>query len=158
MPIVVDALISGADLNTGFRVVGSETHGSRPALTPWQPKFWGEAWAYVGACVLDRLAEIALRSDAIGLQARAGMAGELRSLVASQQIDRIEIWVAKVREAHPYWPEALNALGDVLQYDIKGLKPGVEARVRKLIADLSPNDLCKPYPLPRHRDAVGLSH
>ena len=34
----------------------------------------------------------------------------------------------------------MNALGDVLQYDLSGLKEGEEKRVRKLIADLSPQD------------------
>ncbi len=140
MPIVVNALLEACSMNARSRTVGPEIHGSRPTLVPWQPKFWKDAWDYVIAC-MDRLAELALRDDARGAQARAGMSNEFRSLISAGLLDRVEGWVAKVRAVYPYWPEALNALGDVLQYDRNSLKPGEEARVRKLIDALSPQDL-----------------
>jgi hypothetical protein len=73
MPIVVEALSRGSDLNSSSRAVGAETHGSRPSLEPWRPKFWKDAFDYVFAC-LERLSELVLRDDAIGAQARAGVA------------------------------------------------------------------------------------
>jgi hypothetical protein len=69
------------------------------------------------------------------------MANDFRSLISGGLLDRVEGWVAKVRAVNPYWPEALSALGDVLQYDRDGLKPGEEACIRKLIDTLSPQDL-----------------
>ncbi len=140
MPIVMDALLAASDMNSHSRIVGPEIHGSRPALVPWQPKYWKDAWDYVTAC-MDRLAELALRDDTLGAQARGGMAHHFRPLISAGLIDRVEGWVAKVRAVHPYWPEALNALGDLLQYDHDQLKPGEEARVRQLIDALSPRDL-----------------
>lgn len=140
MPLVVDAILEGASTHPHHRLVGPEIHGSRPALVPWQPKYWKDAWDYISACT-DRLAEIALRDDARGQQARAKMAGNFRSLINSGLLDRVEGWVNKIRSVYPYWPEALNALGDVLQYDRDGLKAGVEDRVRKLIEVLSPKDI-----------------
>jgi DNA-binding transcriptional regulator YiaG len=140
MPIVVQALSRGADLNSSSRAVGAETHGSRPSLEPWRPKLWKDAFEYVFAC-LDRLADLALRDDAIGEQARAGMARTFRTLASAGQVERVEGWVKKVATVHPYWPQALDALGDVLQYDAKGMKADSVKRVGALIAALRPKDL-----------------
>ncbi|WP_315806360.1 MULTISPECIES: type II TA system antitoxin MqsA family protein [unclassified Bradyrhizobium] len=140
MPVVVDALIAAANMHSHSRALGPETHGSRPALEPWQPKTWGEVWEYVIACV-DRLATLALRDDEIGSQARNGMAEQLRTYVDGGLLDQVEGWVSKVRSVHPYWPAALTVLGDVLQFDLSSLKPGEEARIRKLVADLTPQDI-----------------
>lgn len=57
MPIVVEALSRGADLNSSSRAVGPETHGSRPSLEPWRPTLWRDAFDYVFAC-LDRLSNL----------------------------------------------------------------------------------------------------
>lgn len=139
MPIVVEALVAAIDMHSNSRMVGPETHGSRPALEPWEPKYWNEAWDYVIACV-DRLVALALRNDAVGAEARDGIAHQFRTFVEGNLLEHIERWVAKVRSVHPYWPTALNALGDVLQFDVSDLKSGEEARIRKLIADLTPQD------------------
>jgi transcriptional regulator with XRE-family HTH domain len=139
MPLVVEALLDASSLHSHARMMGSETHGSRPQLISWQPKFWQDAWDYVIPC-LDRLVELSRRDDAIGAQARNRFPHEFRSYIDAGLLEDVERWVARVREVHPYWPAALNALGDVLRYDISGLKPGEEQRVRKLIAELSPQD------------------
>ena len=140
MPIVVEALSRGADLNSSSRAVGAETHGSRPSLKPWRPKLWKDAFDYVFAC-LDRLSDLALRDDAIGAQARSGMAHTFRTLASAGHLDQVEGWVKKVTAVHPYWPQALDALGDVLQYDTKGMKADAVKRVGALIAALRPKDL-----------------
>lgn len=140
MPIVIDALLEASSMQSHASFMGPETHGSRPQLVSWQPKYWKDAWDYVIACV-DRLVVIGLRDDALGASARNGIAHEFRSYVEGGLMDHVEKWVAQVRAIHPYWPAALNALGDVLQYDLPDLKDGEEARVRKLLADLSPQDV-----------------
>ncbi|ULK98505.1 type II toxin-antitoxin system MqsA family antitoxin [Bradyrhizobium sp. I71] len=139
MPIVVEALVAAINMHSNSRMVGPEIHGSRPALEPWEPKYWNEAWDYVIACA-DRLVTLALRDDSVGAEARHGIAHQFRTYVEGNLLDHIERWVAKVRTVHPYWPTALNALGDVLQFDLSDLKPGEEARIRELIADLTPQD------------------
>jgi DNA-binding transcriptional regulator YiaG len=140
MPIVVDALSRGADLNSHGHPGGAETHGSRPSLEPWHPKLWKDAFDYVFAS-LDRLSDLSVRDDAIGAQARAGMAHTFRTLASAGHVDRVEGCVKKVTAVHPYWPQALDALGDVLQYDTKGMKADAVKRVGALIAALRPKDL-----------------
>ena len=140
MPIVVEALSCGADLDSGSRAIGAETHGSRPSLKPWHPKLWKDAFDYAFAC-LDRLSDLALRGDEIGTQARISMAHTFRTLTSAGHVDRVEGWIKKVVAVHPYWPQALDALGDVLQHDIKDLKTDCVRRVRALIAALRPKDL-----------------
>jgi DNA-binding transcriptional regulator YiaG len=140
MPIVVDAILRGADLNSSSRTVGAETHGSRPQLKPWRPQLWKDVFDYVFAC-LDRLADLALRKDALGAQARSGMAHTFRTLTAGGHVDRVEALINKVTAVHAYWPEALDVLGNVLQFDAEGMEPEHVARVQKLVAALRPKDL-----------------
>jgi DNA-binding transcriptional regulator YiaG len=146
MPFVVDALSSGANLNGCFRMIGAETHGSKPSLASWHPKLWKDAFDYVFAC-LDRMSDLALRHDSIGVQARAGMADTFRTLADGGHIDRIAGWVKKITAMHAYWPQALDALGDVLQYDVEGMKDedgtkeAYVAKIVALMATLAPKDL-----------------
>lgn len=140
MPHVVEALLAATNLRSSSRLVGSETHGSRPALEPWRPEYWKDVWTYVFAC-MDRLCSVALRSDTIGSVARKGMVHNFRKLAVAGHLDRVEEWVNKVHAAHSYWPEAMEALGDVLQYDRDKLKQGEECRIRAMLNQLNPNDL-----------------
>lgn len=139
MPLVVDALLEASSMHSHARMIGPETHGSRPQLIPWQPMYWKDAWDYIIACV-ERLVDLALRNDAIGAQARNGITHQFRAYIGGGQIEQVERWVTRIKAISPYWPAALNALGDVLQYDLGGLKEGEEERVRKLISELSPQD------------------
>ena len=146
MPIVVDALSRGGDINSSYRTIGAETHGSRPSLEPWHPKLWKDAFDYVFEC-LDRLSDLALRDDAIGEQARAGLSHTFRTLAAAGHVDRVAGWVKKVTAVQPYWPHALDALGDVLQYDVEdmkdedGTKDAYVEKIVALMAKLRPKDL-----------------
>lgn len=140
MPLVVEALLKGTTMHSYSRGVGPEIQGSRPALTPWQPRTWKDVFDYIIECV-ERLVALAKRDDGIGTQARIGLAQDLRLLVSRGLIDKVEKWVADISAAHRYWPEAVDGLANVLQYDKKGLATGVAERVQNLIDQLTPNDL-----------------
>ena len=138
--IVVEALIVGSGMDHFSRLLGPESHGSRPALESWHPATDKEAASYVQGCV-TRLAEFAARDDEVGRNARAGLGRNLRGLVGSGFIDVVETAVRQVGAAAGYWPEALEGLGHFLRYDAD--KTGQEAanRVRTLIAELTPESL-----------------
>jgi DNA-binding transcriptional regulator YiaG len=138
--LAVDALLEGAKTDSFSRSVGPEIHGSRPALEPWSPKIWKEAWDYIQACV-RRLTKLARRADEIGVRARSGLGRQFRMLVTRGLIDFVEEQITEVIAVHPYWPEATSSLGDVLQFDCDGLEPGVEDRVRALMQALTPHQL-----------------
>jgi DNA-binding transcriptional regulator YiaG len=140
LSIVVDALLEGAKTDFFSRSVGPEYHGSRPALEPWHPKIWKDAWDYIRDCV-QRLAKLALRSDYIGARARAGLGHQFRMLVTRGLIDFVEEQIFEVISVHPYWPEASGSLGDVLQYDCEGLEPGIADRVHALLDALKPTQI-----------------
>ncbi|YCI06427.1 type II toxin-antitoxin system MqsA family antitoxin (plasmid) [Ensifer sp. D2-11] len=141
LTILVDALLAALNWNRGSRLVGPEEHGTRPALQPWQPQTWGEVWDYLGACIAA-LTDFACRPDALGQRARAGLGSNLRLLVDNQLIGDVERAVGTVIEANGnYWPEALESLGHVLEYDREGLNAGEKDRVRALVELLTPRDL-----------------
>jgi hypothetical protein len=138
--LAVDALLEGAKTDFFNRSVGPEIHGSRPALEPWNPKIWKEAWDYIQACV-RRLTNLARRADEIGVRARTGLGHQFRMLITRGLIDFVEEQITEVIAVHPYWPEATSSLGDVLQFDRDALEPGVEDRVRALMQALTPYQL-----------------
>ena len=140
MPIIVDALLEGTKLHGGYRTIGAEYHGSRPALKPWRPIYWKDAWDYVRNC-LTRIAHLAERKDKVGLQAKAGLGSSFRTLVDHGLIADVELAFEIASKSGTYWPEALGSLGDVLVYDLKSLKDGEEKRIRDLIAKLTPTDM-----------------
>jgi len=140
--IAVEALLSGAETGgSGIRILGAERHGTRPALSPWRPTLWKDAWEYIDEC-LERLAGIAACSDVTGRLAKAGLGHDFRTLIARGAIDIVEeLFATVVAGSGAYWPEALGSLGDVLVYDADGLDPGVEDRVRTMIGRLTPTGI-----------------
>lgn len=140
LKLVVHALQSGAKADSFTRSLGIEIHGSRPAMEPWRPQLWSEAWSYVRECA-NRLAVFAKRSDDIGEIARDALAGQFRMYVGRGLIDDVERWVLDVTLSQSYWPKALTSLGDVLQYDRDELEPDVARRVQSLVERLSPDDV-----------------
>ena len=140
LKLAVNALRSGAKADSFTRTIGVEIHGSRPAMEPWRPELWKDAWSYVRECA-NRLAVIATRSDDIGEMARDALARQFRIYVGRGLLDDVERWALDVSAKQPYWPKALTSLGHILQYDRDELDPDAAERVQKLVAHLSPDDL-----------------
>jgi hypothetical protein len=139
--IAVDAALEGGRIHSFSRTIGVEMQGTRPALAPWHPTVWQEVWDYVGAC-LERVANAATRADTIGDRARTGLGYTFRSLVSAGALDLVERLITTVAAAYGrYWPAALESLGDILVYDSDGLTAEAEGRVRRLVTELTPNEL-----------------
>ena len=152
--IVVEALISGLETSHSSPFVGAGTHGTRPALEPWQPATKKEADDYIEGCVI-RLARFAEQDDKSGVAARAGLGGQLRSLISIGFLDTVEKVVLQVDGGTGRWTEAVEDLGHFLEYDaagvetqseplwndVAGMDRNVTARVRALIAELNPKSL-----------------
>ncbi len=140
LKLAVKALQAGAKVDSFTRTIGVEIHGSRPAMEPWRPELWKDAWSYVRECA-NRIAAIATGSDDIGEMARDALAEQFRFYVGRGLLDDVERWVLEVSAKQPYWPKALTSLGDILQFDRDELDLGAAQRVEKLVAHLSPANL-----------------
>lgn len=136
--IVVEALIAGSRTGHFSRLIGPETHGSRPALDPWQPATHGDVADYIEECVM-RLVRIAEGSDEYGDAVRTRLGPHLDSLVSHGFIDLVETLIATVGGAATEWKEALENLGLFLKDD--AVDKDVAVRVRRLIAKLQPQGL-----------------
>ena len=143
LPVIVNALAEGtrtAFFNRTIAGEGPETHGSRRARESWSPGS-GEAWEYIKVCT-ERLVKLAKRRDGIGADAREVLGGNLYGYIMNGMlIEDVERWLSEVKKDHPYWPEALVALGEILKYSAGELPGPIEARVEKLMSDLEPRDL-----------------
>ena len=138
--IVVEALIAGVETYGSSRLIGAETHGSRPALESWCPSAAEEAADYINGCV-SRLVEMAIQDDEAGIAARTGLGRHLRSLIGSGLIGTVETVVGRVGDMSEQWIEALESLGHFLEYDASKMDAEIGDRVRALIADLQPKEL-----------------
>lgn len=143
LSVIVDALAEGTKTAFFSRTIageGPETHGSRPVLESWSPRGM-EGWDYIKQCT-ERLVKLAKRCDDIGEEARYVLGQNLYGYIVNGfLIEDVERWLPEVKEEHPYWPEALVALGNILKYYAGELPDSIEARVEKLMSDLEPRDL-----------------
>ena len=139
-PVAVDALLEGAKTAFFHRTTdGSETHGSRPAFESWRAETVQEL-SYVKECV-ERLVKLARREDDAGEHARCGLGGHLGRYVLDISIDDVEKWTQEVGNIHPYWPEAIGSLDNLLMNHSADLSVSVRQRVEALISKLDPDNL-----------------
>ena len=138
--IVVQALIAGSETRSFFRVLGAESHGTRPALAEWRPSTHQEMNDYINGCV-NRLAPFAVRTDDVGAAARKGLGDQLRSLVAHEFLETVETVVDRVASNKIQWTEAMESLGHSLEFDASDSDDETIDRVKGLIAKLEPIDL-----------------
>ena len=129
-------------LKTGHfsRIPGAETHGVRPALTPWQPKTGDEAHDYLEGC-LKQLGRLAIREDAQGGEARAALGKRMRGLIGAGMIESVEEIVSTTRDETQWWPEAAESLGRYLKSDAEDGDHAFRPRVEALIDRLQPRDM-----------------
>lgn len=138
--LVVGALQSGSELRQFSRAVGIESHGLRPTLHPWNPSD-ADAVEYIKEC-LKRLTVFAMLDDEWGDLARKTLAINLRTLVVHGFLEFVEEAVDAITSRYgAYWPAALESLGDVITYDLAGMPPEVEQKVRALIFKVTPSNL-----------------
>ena len=138
--VLVEALLAGAKTMFFSRIVGAETHGSRPALEPWRPENNEEALNYV-TFFAQTLAHEAMSNDEAGIAARAGLGHEFRRLVSVGLIDVVENIVDKVRRANGSWSEAIESLGNSIEFDAEQYDKKTMVRVRVLLESLQPTTL-----------------
>ena len=138
--VVVNALLEGAKTMFFSRMVGAETHGSRPALEPWRPDNGEDAASYVTSCV-ELLAQQATTGGEPGLAAKARLGNLLRSLVGFGLIEVVEGAVRQARDATGGWPEATESLGHYIQFDTTDATPDIADRVKALVELLQPRTL-----------------
>ena len=138
--VVVDALVKGSATHHFSRLVGSETHGSRPTLSPWHPATRDEVLTYIQNCV-DLLVEFAAGNDDVADAACAGLGRNLSSLASHGFIGLVEAVVRRLAATRDSWPEAIEALGAFLRRDASRARPEVVGRVRALLDELAPRSL-----------------
>jgi transcriptional regulator with XRE-family HTH domain len=138
---VLDALDKGLETSHFSRSMGSETQGSGLIMQPWRPATYDEQDAYLRA-FLERMTDLAVRSDRVGRKARGKLGRQLFGLVRAGLIDDVENSVGRVRAAHDStWLAAIESLQHLLRHPASDLPPAITQRVRDLIDSLKPLDL-----------------
>lgn len=145
--LAIQALGEAASPRGGSRTVGAEYQGTAPPLQEWRPAIWGDAFA-VWDGALARLASL-VKDPACAEAAKSQIASNLRPLMGAGRHEMLEKAILEVvQNQGPLWPEAVQAIRDVFEYDSDRIPAEGVAALRKWL------DLLKPTKL---RDRVILA-
>lgn len=122
---------------------GPEYQGSSGPLPQYRPKTWKEVFDYWRVCLAE-LAQLAKEDNELGEHAAKTVASHIRGLVQHGRLDEVE-WaidaiVCALRERGRVWAQAVDAVKDVLKYDLDRAPPGSEIRVRSWLQKLAPTE------------------
>lgn len=142
--VAVVALDSALTTGSFTGTSGPEYQGSSGPLPQYRPRIWREVFDYWRNC-LEELARLASDPEEIGGRAAATIASHIRGLVQHGRLDDVE-WVVGVvmdvlRSRGSVWAQAVDAIKDVLKYDVDRAPAGTEARVRSWLKVLAPVDI-----------------
>ncbi len=138
--VVAEALVKATETRHFIRFGGSQKRGLRPDRVSWQPTETEESRQYFESCI-DILARLCNRDDWVGVAARGGLGGHLRSLIGVGLIHVVERAVERVEERKTAWKSAIESLSQFLQYDSAKTERDTIDRVRRLLEKLEPEDL-----------------
>ena len=124
LEIVAEALAVGLQI-AGYTRSDLKMHGTYPDRT-WYPETAAEASDYVNGCA-QRLINLAVRSDPVGIRARKVLARCLEPLIIGELngvsfVEVVEQAVGQVGQAVDNWPEARDALDRYLS-DLSNATP-----------------------------------
>lgn len=156
LPVVVDGLASGdptirhicvealgVGLNSGHfsRSGGVEVRGSGLPQEDWRPRSNKEAFDYWARC-FRLLANVVLEKSVESPLAQRELGGRLRGVLMPAMLDEAEPIFRQVAEAlGGFWPEALDSLHSLLEFEGASYPPADQVRLRQWVQWVSPNDL-----------------
>lgn len=142
--VAIVALNSALTTNNFTGTSGPEYQGSSGPLPQYRPKTWKEVFDYWRMC-LEELAQLAKEPNEIGERAAGTIASHIRGLVQLGRLDDVEwvigVVIAELRGRGDVWSQAVDAVKDVLKYDLDKAPAGTEIRVRSWLDTLAPVDL-----------------
>ena len=138
--LAVKGLLAGLRTLRPARLLGSESHGTRPALNPWQPRNREELHQYMRTC-MTQLVELEKVDEALGELIREGVAHNLRELLRIGLIDEVEEMAKSMSLPSRPWVDAIEQLGHFLKYDSPQVDDSISTRVEILIKRMEPTEL-----------------
>jgi len=125
---------------SGFtRSVGSEQIGTRPPLSDWSAKTWGDVFDFHRQG-LQRLMALRKSKPEFARRCELTIARHLRGLIFENLLPDIENVAKLIAGERGLWLDALESIGDWLYYDRTGAPEALAIRVRALYDSLFPTD------------------
>jgi hypothetical protein len=136
----IRALGSALETQWFSRAYGPETQGSRAPRRDYNPK-WKEAREYWASCITLLVEEI-VGSGEHAKFAQRELAQQMRGLLAHRMIREVGNAVGAIVKARgKYWPEALAAIRNCLDYDLKDSPPEWRPQIVELEKVLLPESI-----------------
>ncbi len=139
--LAVSALEEAICTYSGARSIGAEYQGSGEPLKEWRPKIWSEVFNYWEQA-LGRLSNLVTERDPLALDAKSAIARNIRGLMQYGRVEVLDNIIKKfVVKDGPLWPEALQSIKDVLQYDADKMPDDGKNKLFEWMALLTPSEL-----------------
>jgi hypothetical protein len=136
--VVLDALTQAVSTHGGTRAVGAEYQGTKPPLEEWRPKLWQEIFDYWQEA-FDLLLCLFERGEAQREKVLADIGHSIRGFVSRGRISMLDAAINHIVEINGrYWPEALESIKHVFEYDSEGMKQEVKEVLNKWLELLDP--------------------
>lgn len=123
------------------RATGAENQGTGPQLIEWAPKYWKEIFGYWEAS-MDYLIKIILEEPHFTDLVKAEIASHMREIVRYGRVDMLDNAITQItKHTGKYWPEALNSIRQIKEFDGEKLPPKGHKMLKKWETMLIPENL-----------------
>lgn len=123
------------------RMGGVEVRGSGLPQEDWSPKTNRDIFEY-WIRSFNLLKEVILGGTAESAQAKKVLGNHLRGILIPPLLDKFEPGFREIAEVEKhYWPEALDSIHDIFEFDMAHQTPESCARLKEWLTWLSPQDL-----------------
>jgi hypothetical protein len=136
--VVLKSLEQAISTYGGTRTVGAEYQGTRAPLEEWRPKLWQEIFDFWQQA-FDLILVLIKRGEPQRASALSIVGHSIRSFVSNGRIEMLDTIIQEIISINGrYWPEALDSIKNIFEYDSKNINPEVTEVLNHWLELLSP--------------------
>jgi len=136
--VVIKALEQSLNTRGGYRTVGAEYQGTKPAIQEWSPKLWQEIFDYWDKTI-EILFQLFDRENGQRERVLTVVGQSLRELFLHGRIQLLDSIIRNIVDKHGrYWPQGLDTLKLITKYDLASADKEAQSAVQTWIDLLEP--------------------
>lgn len=145
--VVLKALDQAISTHGGSRMVGAEYQGTKAPLEEWKPVTWQEIFDYWQEA-FNLLVFLFERGEAQKEKVLSSIGRSIRGFVHRGRIEMLDAAIKHIVSMNGrYWPDALDTIKDIFEYDSEGMKQEATKALNSWLELLSPDDANLPEKL-----------
>lgn len=138
--VLIKALTEAISTYGGSRTIGAEYQGTKPPIEEWAPKIWQEIFDYWDKA-FELLFKLFERTEGQREKIASVIGDSIRGLFSNGRVELLDKTIKKiVSENGRYWPEGLDAIKTIYEYDSENLKPEAKEYLDSWLEILTPRN------------------